>query len=452
MTWFSAFRGDFGFSFYGQKRTPVTIDIQLVSAIYACVLVSVATIIVALGIRGKERWINLIRVVFSLGIGTTIILASLGYCWQYGEVHVKSTYIYRSEEQFSGTLGMFVGLRRINITLSGNFNQSKGEINYNEAVELENVRGPIQELRHCLGRGLPIPVLHLVEYLSTDVGGMRWGRSYTGAGYLSHILLWTSFSFWILTNIMMVTVVFYGAFLLTLTGITMIMACVTFHVLQPRLAFKIMGSDVDLVTCYGPCFWAVLAIGIITTIVGFVIVGLDYKVPKVAAKYILIEKPFVKEDVYTSEHRKSIANVPQQKYDLQKMSSDPYGMVNLGFDHNEMLQTRESSSPGHHDQMKRCNTTPGKLSLSPEPSPVRRGSLPARNTVSLNSINEHESEGSNESPRLHRSPLQYCRNDRNIQMTTCPAIEETERLDRLKEIYIDVDMQQNALQRTFNAL
>lgn len=60
---------------------------------------------------------------------------------------------------------------------------------------------------------------------------------------------------------MMVTVVFYGAFLLTLTGITMIFACVTFHVLQPRLPFRILGSDVDFVTYYGPCFWAVLIIG-----------------------------------------------------------------------------------------------------------------------------------------------------------------------------------------------
>lgn len=58
MTWFRAFRGDFGFSFYGEKRTPVTIDIQLVSAIYACVLVSVAAIIVAIGIRGKEVSFN----------------------------------------------------------------------------------------------------------------------------------------------------------------------------------------------------------------------------------------------------------------------------------------------------------------------------------------------------------------------------------------------------------
>lgn len=54
MTWFRAFRGDFGFSFYGEKRTPVTIDIELISAIYACVLVSVAAIIVAIGIRGRE--------------------------------------------------------------------------------------------------------------------------------------------------------------------------------------------------------------------------------------------------------------------------------------------------------------------------------------------------------------------------------------------------------------
>lgn len=71
----------------------------------------------------------------------------------------------------------------------------------------------------------------------------------------------TSFAFWILANIMMVTVVFYGAFLLTLTGVTMIFACVTFHVLQPRLPFRILGSDVDFVTYYGPCFWAVLIFG-----------------------------------------------------------------------------------------------------------------------------------------------------------------------------------------------
>lgn len=49
----------------------------------------------------------------------TFLVTSLGYCWQYGEVQVKSAYVYRSEEEISGTLGIFVGLRRINITLTG---------------------------------------------------------------------------------------------------------------------------------------------------------------------------------------------------------------------------------------------------------------------------------------------------------------------------------------------
>lgn len=47
------------------------------------------------------------------------LVTSMGYCWQYGEVQVKSAYVYRSEEEISGTLGIFVGLRRINLTLTG---------------------------------------------------------------------------------------------------------------------------------------------------------------------------------------------------------------------------------------------------------------------------------------------------------------------------------------------
>lgn len=82
MTWFRAFRGDFGFSFYGEKRTPVTIDIQLVSAIYACVLVSVAAIIVAIGIRGKE--VSLISELSSFCrrkfINTSYLCSYISFC------------------------------------------------------------------------------------------------------------------------------------------------------------------------------------------------------------------------------------------------------------------------------------------------------------------------------------------------------------------------------------
>ena len=54
MTWFSAFRGEYGYTYYGEKRTPVTVDVQLAAVVYACVLISIATLIAAAGIRGKE--------------------------------------------------------------------------------------------------------------------------------------------------------------------------------------------------------------------------------------------------------------------------------------------------------------------------------------------------------------------------------------------------------------
>lgn len=54
MTWFEAFRGEFGYTFYGEKRTSVTVDISLAAVVYACILISIATIIAAAGIKGKE--------------------------------------------------------------------------------------------------------------------------------------------------------------------------------------------------------------------------------------------------------------------------------------------------------------------------------------------------------------------------------------------------------------
>ena len=54
MTWFRAFRDEFGYSNYGEYRTSVTSDIPLAVVIYACVLISIAALIATAGIRGKE--------------------------------------------------------------------------------------------------------------------------------------------------------------------------------------------------------------------------------------------------------------------------------------------------------------------------------------------------------------------------------------------------------------
>lgn len=72
----------------------------------------------------------------------------------------------------------------------------------------------------------------------------------------------------------------------------------------------------------------------------------------------------------------------------------------------------------------------------------------------LTSIHEHAVFDSNtSSPKLHRSPPQYSKHgETNIQMMPCPPIDENDRIDRLKEIYINVDQQQNTSLNTYNAL
>lgn len=50
---FDSFRGEFGFTYYGERRTSASIDIPLAVVVYICILISIATIVAAIGIRGK---------------------------------------------------------------------------------------------------------------------------------------------------------------------------------------------------------------------------------------------------------------------------------------------------------------------------------------------------------------------------------------------------------------
>lgn len=47
-----------------------------------------------------------------------------------------------------------------------------------------------RELHHALSKGLPYPIIKVIEYLSVDRGGFVWGRQYRLAGYYGCILLW----------------------------------------------------------------------------------------------------------------------------------------------------------------------------------------------------------------------------------------------------------------------
>ena len=73
----------------------------------------------------------------------------------------------------------------------------------------------------------------------------------------------TAFSFWILANIMICSVVFYGGILFTLTGITMTTTSIVYHILQPTTQLRLFCSESEFHLHYGICFWAVLFMGML---------------------------------------------------------------------------------------------------------------------------------------------------------------------------------------------
>ncbi|KAK3585029.1 hypothetical protein CHS0354_009876, partial [Potamilus streckersoni] len=287
MAWFKAFRNEFGYAYYGEQRIPVMLDITLTCVIYVCMCISVAFLIAAAGIQGKERWYTLIRLVYSLLTGSVILVSIFGHSWQVAYKDIKAPYIYKSDSYVDGKIGIRIGLYTVNITLSGDFEGNK--VDYNEEVLLEDINGPATELYHALDRGLPHPILIVLELFDVDEGGLRVGRRCKIAGHFAGILLWTAFAFWIAANIILCSVVFNGAICFTATGVCMIIAIVVYHHLNPFLGFRLPGSQWEVQLRYGWCLLSNLILGIITTLIGILMILADYKYPKKIAAFFFIE-------------------------------------------------------------------------------------------------------------------------------------------------------------------
>ncbi|KAL3836738.1 hypothetical protein ACJMK2_022157 [Sinanodonta woodiana] len=287
MAWFSAFRNEFGYTHYREQRMPVIVDLPLTVAVYVCLCISIAFLIAAAGIRGKERWYTLIRVAYSLLIGSIIFVSIHGYCWQITYKDIKAPYIYRSDSYIDGTIGIRIGLYTVNITLSGNFEGNT--VYYNEEFFLEEISGPAIELDHAIERGLPHPILMVLQHFNMDDGGLRFGRSCRFAGYFAGILLWTAFTFWIASNIILCSVVWHGAVCFTASGVCMILATIVYKYLSLSFGIRLPGSQGEVQLRHGWCLWFNLTLGILNTLVGIVVIMADYKYPKKVAAFFLLE-------------------------------------------------------------------------------------------------------------------------------------------------------------------
>ncbi|VDN05735.1 unnamed protein product [Thelazia callipaeda] len=209
--------------------------------------------------------------------------------WHQGSVRIFSAYKAFTTDKLDAFLGVRMGLKHVNITLtsvpSSNVDSQKSlnGLEYNERFEFLNVFSMEMELEKSLKKGLPYPILKVIEYLSVDRAGFVWGRQYRLAGHYTIYLLWTAFAVWIVQVLMLCLVPHYFAKMVTIVGFLILCADFIYFTFVPK-NFQIRfpsfdGSIATLEFHLSTCFYMTLVAGwcIISVIYGGILIVLQAK-------------------------------------------------------------------------------------------------------------------------------------------------------------------------------
>eukprot|EP00732_Lithocolla_globosa_P005182 Lithocolla_globosa_v1_NODE_5197_length_1284_cov_98.274207.p1 type:complete len:383 gc:universal NODE_5197_length_1284_cov_98.274207:100-1248(+) len=249
-------------------------------------------------------------------IGATCMISIWEPGWEVGHIKTKMEYAQYSGDEIYADLGLYIGLRGINITLVGDpIVQHDQIIDYNEEFSWVWAQGRIgfgrwsnrfnREFRAAQYQGMPTPILGVAEFFTLDGESIRWGRYYRQSGYFAHMFIWGALSLWLLSNILY-AISFPAGFLFTgLTGVSMEIAIFIYGVLlnrqTPKIQFRFHAVDENdpesgwLRTHKGEMFWMVLIVGLLAIGVGFSGFTL--------LRYKVVEHPLIAETVLEEQKR-----------------------------------------------------------------------------------------------------------------------------------------------------
>eukprot|EP00850_Spirogloea_muscicola_P011202 SM000068S20634 [mRNA] locus=s68:641921:644894:- [translate_table: standard] len=246
-----------------------------------------------------------LAVTYYLYIAALLVASQWSYTWDHDSARVQVLLHPFAKELTNCTMGMNVGLRGVNYTLTGEpTHQQEGNIVFNEHYSWlggqgRNGHGKYSGLynrqyRERIVQGVPLPISELAEYLVFDQERIRWGRQYRLAGYFTRILLWLAFALWGVAGLFFMlsatgeasggsvttpeaadlrlsrrrSLTWMGASFAFLTATCMEWACATWALLRPA-DLKVPlpspeGTTVFIQPGYGVTFDVVLLSGLVT--------------------------------------------------------------------------------------------------------------------------------------------------------------------------------------------
>ncbi|RCN35015.1 hypothetical protein ANCCAN_19134 [Ancylostoma caninum] len=281
--WFTLFREHGAPTFYGENRTPVTIDTHIVGLFSIFLVPAVTFLIILPGVR-KHRFTSTFSFLFNMCIGATLLVSLYHPCWHRAETPISTTYKAFSNAKMDAHILVRVGLQYLNISLSTS--ATHGEDNvviaegilYNERFSFSEVNKMEKELSNALVKGLPFPILKVIEYLSGD--GFSWGRQYRVAGYYTACMLWLSFYTWIISFVCLAFLPHYFARCIFYTGMFMGIGDLIFVLNIPRqmyIRFPTQDGDTLLKFRLSICFHATCIAAVLCIVVGALLWLLESK-------------------------------------------------------------------------------------------------------------------------------------------------------------------------------
>ncbi|VDK48722.1 unnamed protein product, partial [Cylicostephanus goldi] len=141
---------------------------------------AITFLIILPGVR-KHRLSSTFSFLFNMYVGATLLVSLHHPCWHRAETPISTSYKAFSNAKMDAYILVRVGLQYLNISLSNDNVVLHEGILYNERFSFSEVNKMEKELSNALSKGLPFPILKVIEYLSDDV--FSWGRQYRVAGY-----------------------------------------------------------------------------------------------------------------------------------------------------------------------------------------------------------------------------------------------------------------------------
>lgn len=237
--------------------------------------------------RKTSGWLKFLGGTIMLCTGLFIVFGIYAFSWEENEIELENySFTYFSKQTFNGEVGLFIGLRGFNITLTGNPEYQIGQrIRMVEAFRWggngAQGRAEWQQGRFCLSagcsnsiartfwreifRGIPRPVLDVAEWFLLDGEYIRWAREYRIAGYYSWVFLWVGLIAWACTVIVWWISESKKPFArgCWVTSFCMISAICIWTARAPKDLYIPFGESGQLHTEYAWSYWCVLGFALV---------------------------------------------------------------------------------------------------------------------------------------------------------------------------------------------